>query len=100
MARAGQFVVGINEYKAAPPLGFATNDALAISSILESRFGFSREKISLLIDAEATREAITRAFLRLSTETAADERVVFFFAGHGHTPGERQQGQGADPGRP
>jgi hypothetical protein len=79
-------VIGINEYRHAPPLGYARRDAEAFSSLLEARFGFSRENITLLLDKDASRNAILSSFLRFSRDDiAADDRVLVFFAGHGYT---------------
>lgn len=77
-------VIGINEYKAAPPLRYAVNDAQAIADILKDKFGFPEENVCLLLDKEATRSAISHHYLSL-TSTNINDRVVVFFAGHGHT---------------
>jgi hypothetical protein len=41
----------------------------------------------LLLDEDATRESIMRAFLRYADGTTVnqDDRIIIFFAGHGHT---------------
>lgn len=86
-------IVGINEYKNAGPLAYATNDADGIASILVSQLGFPKENITLLKDKKATKEAITNSYLELvDTANFPDDRVVFFFAGHGYTV-EGYQGQ-------
>ena len=83
-------IIGINEYRAAPNLGYAKNDAEEFAHILQDRFSFKDSKITLLLDESATRAAITSSISRLANETGSDDRVVFFFAGHGYThPGKR-----------
>lgn len=80
-------IIGIDEYLHAPPLGFAANDARAVAQILEARFGFPSEQIALLLNADATSEKIRDAFLRFTSAGTVedDDRLVVFFAGHGHT---------------
>lgn len=87
-------VIGINNYGGRHPrLINACNDARAISERLRQR-GF--ETIHTLYDSEATRGAIM-AWLRneLPMRTDPNDRVVFFFAGHGITqtgPNDRKRG--------
>jgi len=80
-------VIGINRYKEAPPLANARNDAEAIAQVLHNRFKFLTENIAVLLDQDATRATISTAFLRLASEnvTGPNDRVLVFFAGHGHT---------------
>ena len=79
-------IVGINQYEKASPLSYAVNDALEIKNILVHDFGFPLESISYLTDAAATKSAILKAFFRFTKdEVGLDDRVLVFFAGHGHT---------------
>ena len=76
-------VVGINAYQSgALRLNFAVNDATSIQESLV-RLGFS--EVILLLDEEATGQAIRAAFGKLSRETREEDRVFVFFAGHGLT---------------
>jgi len=80
-------IIGINKYLHASPLGFATNDAEAMAQTLESRFGFPKDNIQLLLDDKATIGAIRSAFLSYADDgrIGTDDRLLVFFAGHGHT---------------
>jgi len=80
-------VIGINQYKHTSPLGYATNDARAVADILEKRFRFPKDNILLLLDEKATISAIREAFLGYANEDRIqpDDRLLVFFAGHGHT---------------
>ena len=78
-------VVGINNYQHASPLGYAIHDAEETSQLLIDEFGFDERNIILLTDANATRVRIIDSFLSYVDETEVDDRIVFFFAGHGHT---------------
>jgi hypothetical protein len=79
-------IIGINQYRKAPPLGYACNDATALAEILALRFHFPTENIALLTDESATRERILGTFLEYANgRVEPDDRIVVFFAGHGHT---------------
>ena len=79
-------IIGINTYQKASPLSYAVNDALEIRNLLVSEFGFPLENISYLTDAAATKSEILRAFFRYTKDDVGlDDRVLVFFAGHGHT---------------
>jgi hypothetical protein len=78
-------IVGINNYQYASPLGYAVRDAEETSQLLMDEFGFDERNISLLTDANAARARIIESFLSYVDETEIDDRIVFFFAGHGHT---------------
>jgi uncharacterized caspase-like protein len=80
-------VLGINNYKYAAPLGYATNDANALVTVLVDRFAFPKENISLLLDKSATQDAIRAAFMNYADahKIQPDDRLLVFFAGHGHT---------------
>lgn len=78
-------VVGIDQYRFAPPLSYAGNDATSVSTILTQMLGFPKWQVILLQNAEATKESILHEFICLHTKAHPDDRVLFFFAGHGHT---------------
>lgn len=77
-------VVGINKYKHVPPLAHARKDAEEIAKKLTDKFQFPKTNVTLLVDEAATGDAIRSAFLRFRS-AQPDDRVLFFFAGHGHT---------------
>jgi hypothetical protein len=79
-------IIGINNYKIASPLGYAVSDAEAISDLLVNKFGFNRSEILVLLNDEATKTRILAEYLRWANHgAAADDRLLFFFAGHGYT---------------
>jgi hypothetical protein len=75
-------IIGINDYENAsiPDLGTAVSDAKAIARVLEDKYGF---KVKLLLDRDATKEAMYRELRRLATSTKPDDSVLIYFAGHG-----------------
>ncbi len=78
-------VVGINNYQHASPLSYAIRDSEETSQVLMDEFGFDERNIILLTDANATKARVIDSFLSYVDETEVDDRIVFFFAGHGHT---------------
>ena len=78
-------VVGINEYEHVSRLGYARNDATVFAEQLVSQFRFPTENVTVLLDGEATLRRIQHAIHNLARTTVEDDRVVVFYAGHGHT---------------
>lgn len=79
-------VIGINNYKTATPLGYAVSDATAVAAALVDTFSFPKENVQLLLDDHATRAAILHCFLSYTRNgCGVNDRLVVFFAGHGHT---------------
>lgn len=76
-------VIGIDDYEKWPLLEFAVNDARAIREKLEET-GF--DHITIILDKEATqRRILTELFHELPKKVGRNDRVVFYFAGHGQT---------------
>ncbi len=79
-------IIGINKYKEVSPLEYAVNDAKEVSSLLINNFDFDEKNVVLLLDEDASKEAIMHEFLKLTNgDIEADERAFIFFAGHGCT---------------
>ncbi len=75
-------MIGIDQYREGiPALRTAVNDARRLGATLASEHGY--DVISLL-DGEATQERITTLLTQeLPARIGADDRVLFYFAGHG-----------------
>lgn len=81
-------VVGVNDYQNWPKLRYAVNDANGIEEVLVNKFGFKKENIRKLINGDATRQRIMEVLgdeLTDGRKVQRDDRVFFFFAGHGAT---------------
>ena len=77
-------VIGIDDYASEhwSDLRYAVRDARGVAAYLESR-GF---EVATLYNQEATARAITIQLRhQLAPKLEAEDRVIFFFAGHGHT---------------
>ena len=86
-------VIGINHYEKWPGLEFAAADAKAIKDALQ-KTGF--DDINLILNKEATqRRILSELFHDLPKKVGRNDRVLFYFAGHGQTenlPGGGKKG--------
>lgn len=78
-------LIGINKY---PFLGDVdldggVNDAQGYKAVLQERFDFPEENITLLLDEAATHDAILSAFDRLIAVVQEGDQVVLSYSGHG-----------------
>ncbi|MEO0531792.1 MAG: caspase family protein [Planctomycetota bacterium] len=84
-------VVGVNGcpdfrvggFMAVRPLRGAEYDARQFANALTGSWGFDGERVTLLCGAKATHAAVSEAMQRLVDQAAADDTVVFYYAGHG-----------------
>jgi hypothetical protein len=80
MAKKG-LVVGISGYGFPNDLPNCTRDAEAFGSMLESLYRF--DHVRVLKDGEASRDGVDRALDWLVQDAGPNDRLVFFFSGHG-----------------
>ena len=75
-------VIGINDYtQGIPPLRTAVNDARRLAQILAEEHGFEAQ---LVTDGDAAGERLRKLLQEdLPHTVGADDRVLFYFAGHG-----------------
>tara|TARA_B100001029_G_C15056785_1_gene455010 strand:+ start:1545 stop:2747 length:1203 start_codon:yes stop_codon:yes gene_type:complete len=78
-------VIGINDYNEIQNLNYAAEDAFAIKNLLINSYNFSRKNVKTLIDKEATQSNIKRELSNIMKMAGPNDRVVFYFAGHGET---------------
>jgi uncharacterized caspase-like protein len=79
-------IIGINKYKNVSPLVYACDDAEEVAKILKDKFNFAKEDIILLKDDKATKDRIMKEFHGFTqNNTNPDDKLLVFFAGHGHT---------------
>jgi hypothetical protein len=78
-------IVGVNDYLHSGRLRGAVSDASSVANLLLSEFAFDSQNVFILLDQEATQRNILD-HLELVAQTAQpNDRVIFFFAGHGIT---------------
>ena len=80
-------VIGIDRYRAWPPLGNAVSDAAAALEAFR-RLGFAPLAEPLFNEA-ATSDALRRLVVDDLAKLGPDDHLVLFFAGHGHTTRQR-----------
>ena len=79
---------GINDYQSWPKLRYAVNDANGIERSWSPKFGFKKENIRKLLNGDATRQRIMEVLgdeFTDGSKVQREDRVFFFFAGHGAT---------------
>jgi uncharacterized caspase-like protein len=77
-------IVGIADYQAATlNLKWADDDALDFYDALRRGKNWETDKITLLTNSGATKEAIKGALASLSKRATADDQIVFYFSGRG-----------------
>jgi formylglycine-generating enzyme required for sulfatase activity len=97
--RRHALIVGIDEYQdpAWPSLGNAVADAQAVAELLVERYAFEEANVHLLLDAHATRAAVTRELEDWASDAdqvGAEDLMVVYFAGHGVTRSFRESERG------
>jgi len=80
-------VIGIDKYQHIGNLAFASNDANGMARVLTDSFGFPKENVTILLNEQANGSTIRKAFFKFAhnLDVGVDDRLVVFFAGHGHT---------------
>ena len=75
-------VIGINQYESGiPPLATAVNDAKKLKEILQQKHEY---EVTMLLDREATLQNIQYLLEdTLPQAVTTDDRLLFYFAGHG-----------------
>ena len=84
-------LIGVDKCEAVGELKVCAADAIALKSVLE-RIGYPASHITLLVDNQATNVNalptignVERAIKRLAQVAEADDKILFFFSGHGVT---------------
>jgi len=88
-------VIGINNYRSAPPLKWAVADAQAVYEKL-IEYGIRKENVTALYNDAATYSSLIDLFSeRLRNNTKKEDGVIIYFAGHGvtsKTTGGKEEG--------
>jgi len=88
-------IVGINEYSHLGRLRGAAVDASSLAKLLVSEHAFKSQDVFILLDQEATQDNILDHLELIAQRAQPNDRVIFFFAGHGIT---RRTAQGGEIG--
>ena len=94
-ARQWAVVIGVNDYQdgGIADLDGAVNDAWSFYHFLASPAGGSvpRERMRLLLNQEATREAVVGSLGKFLANACPKDQVMIYFAGHGMPEPERPE---------
>jgi hypothetical protein len=77
----------------AAQLRSCANDARLMADVLAGAYGFCREDMTLLLDHEATREALLGGLGALRARARPGDVVVFYWSGHGSYYGGYGEGR-------
>ena len=80
-------IVGIDEYtgEGLKELHYAVDDAEDIRKVLIEYHNINSDNITLLLNADATKEKIEEALYNYYKQADYEDRIIFYFAGHGVT---------------
>lgn len=80
-------LVGINDYPGSgSDLPSCLADVDAMAAVLQDQYGFT---VSTLRDGAATLDAVAAALDQLCSDVQPDDRICFFYSGHGTTTSRR-----------
>jgi len=77
------FLVGIDQYVAVTPLHGCVRDIRAVEALLRDRVGAGALSVEVLLDGEATREAIVAGFRQHLAKAEPGDVALFYYCGHG-----------------
>lgn len=85
-AESRALVIGINRYANTSHLSYAVSDAEAVKDALVIELGFPESNVISIYDENATKQNILSAYHQFTRDNVGlDDRVIVFYAGHGHT---------------
>ena len=73
-------IIGISEYQNVSHLNYGASDAEAIQNLLISQFDFPEENTRLLINKDATKNNILRAFSDFMNVVGEKDRLLIYFS--------------------
>ena len=76
-------IVGISKYQNLQGLNYADNDAFAFYDYLVNKKGLAKEHVQLLVNEKAIASDIYGALEWLNLSVKPNDRVIFYFSGHG-----------------
>ena len=83
--RVWVLIVGISDYEYLNDLEYADDDALAFQKALANSLGelYKEEQVKILLNKDATSAGIEAAMRWLLKSAKENDRVFFYFSGHG-----------------
>ena len=85
-AESRALIIGINRYAKTSHLSYAVSDAEAVKDALVNELGFPESNVIAVFDENATKQNILTLYHRFTRDDVElDDRIIVFYAGHGHT---------------
>lgn len=75
--------IAINKYRKCPHLNNAVNDVETFILLITKRYDFQEEQITKLINEQATKRNIEKAFIDLARNLSPEDNLIIYFSGHG-----------------
>lgn len=76
-------LIGVNDYRAVPSLQGSLNDIAAMQEVLVTRWGFARQNVRVLTNAQATRAGVLAALDQFVRDAQPNDTVYIHYSGHG-----------------
>jgi hypothetical protein len=78
-------LIGIQDYPQTPfdSLKGPLNDVKLMKDVLQERFGFREDDMTILLNEQATHTQIEQAFITLAKQIRPDDFVYIYYSGHG-----------------
>lgn len=90
-------LIGINDYASVKPLNGTHNDINSMKSLLQQDWGVASSDIKVLLDKQATKKGILKAFDQwLVDSSAPGDRIFFYYSGHGYYIKDQPNGDEKD----
>ena len=78
-------IIGIDKYENVSSLDYAVEDAKSIKEMLIDKFQFANDKITVLLNEDATYRKIKKSLSKVTRHAGENDRILIFFSGHGET---------------
>src|SRR5215472_13712016 len=85
--RSVAFLVGVSNYKNLKPLPGVENDLNRVRELLLTKLGF--DQVYVARGAAATPRIVQHYMMDVFNKLSADDRLLFYYSGHGDDPGDR-----------
>lgn len=76
-------IIAIDNYLHWPKLQNAVRDAESVKDVLLKKYRFAPDYLFELVNADASREKIRNALIKIRQEMTKDDNLIIYYAGHG-----------------
>jgi WD40 repeat protein len=75
--------IGIDNYAYWPQLKNAVNDAISFQEVLNKKYNFKEENITIITNEKATKQNMIEAFKKVIEKVGPNDKLIIYFSGHG-----------------